>query len=161
MLKTTLDRLARIFTKGKIKRPDQHKPQVVTQLGQIIKTDLRWPYGFTAFPEQGTAILLLSGGDSSLPDILYISDQDKAPKLRKNESAIFSSLGGQIILGNKILMRNKEKNLKDILDKIIDQITSIQTVGHPGQHVISPNSQTQLKAIKTEISQLLEGDRAH
>ncbi len=50
----------------------------------------------------------------------------------------------------------KQKSLKEILEKLIDEIAAIQTQGAPPQHVVSPASVQKLQLIKLDIAQLLK-----
>jgi hypothetical protein len=55
-----------------------------------------------------------------------------------------------------ILFATKEQTLKKVLEKLIDEITAIQTIGGPPRHTISPDSAQKLTAIKQEIAKLLK-----
>jgi hypothetical protein len=66
--------------------------------------------------------------------------------------------GAKIGIGTDSLvyMQSKQKTLKEILEKMIDKTASIKTMGSPPQHVVSPDSQSELLMIKQDISQFLK-----
>jgi hypothetical protein len=55
-----------------------------------------------------------------------------------------------------LLIATKEQTLKKILEKLIDEITGMQTIGAPPKHDVSPASIQKLLAIKQDIAKLLK-----
>lgn len=54
------------------------------------------------------------------------------------------------------LFATKEQSLKKILEKLIDEITVIQTIGASPKHDVSPQSIQKLKSVKEDIAKLLK-----
>jgi len=60
------------------------------------------------------------------------------------------------ITDKKFKITNDVENLATLMKDLLDEIISIQTVGSPPQHVLSPTSITNFTTIKTRIALLLE-----
>ena len=151
-------RLRKIFALGKVTAPDAAKPQVQTRRGVILKKAVLWPYGFSSFPEEGTVVVLFQGGDQGAGEIIGISDQKDAPSLGSGDAALWSKGGAQVITKNsgKVDIHSKTKNLKTILDTLIDICQSINTVGGPAAQNLNPALVTQLTVLKTDVAALLD-----
>lgn len=152
------ERLRKIFALGKVTIPDGAKPQVQTRRGTVLQKGVLWPYGFSAFASKGTVVVLFQGGDQGAGEIIAISDQEDAPRLDSGDVALWSTGGAQVILKNsgKLDIHGKTKNLKTILDTLIDVCSSINTVGGPTAQTLNPTLVTQLTGLKTDVAALLE-----
>jgi hypothetical protein len=86
------------------------------------------------------------------------SDEYEAGAFKRGELVITDGEGLRWSIGEDSLFtfKNKEQNLKGILEKLIDEIAAIQTQGGPPQHVVSLVSVNKLQAIKQDIAKLLK-----
>jgi hypothetical protein len=59
-------------------------------------------------------------------------------------------------LGAKATLKNASQSLATLIGSLVDEISGIQTVGSPTNHLLSPSSIANFTMIKQKFSQLLE-----
>jgi hypothetical protein len=86
------------------------------------------------------------------------SDEYEAGEFKQNQLIITDGEGLKLGVDEAalFLFATKEQSLKKILEKLIDEIISIQTIGGPPKHTVSPDSMQKLAAIKQDIAKLLK-----
>ena len=67
-----------------------------------------------------------------------------------------NSSGVVIDMDGKLTINNAVEDLAEIMSDLLDKIIAIQTVGSPPQHILWPQSITDLTAIKVRLASLLE-----
>ncbi len=115
--------------------------------------------GIYAPPEDGMLVVVdFLEGSAAFPFISGIWGQEyNCGDFAKRELVIVKGKSKFRISSSGLFeLATSAQSLKAILEKIIDQTAAIKTIGSPPQHVVSPDSQSALKAIKDELAQLLE-----
>ncbi len=160
-VKQLFERIRKLFATGEITNPDFKAPQIKTQQGQIVKETIRWPYGFTSWPEEGTVLVMFKGGDQGAAEVLYVSSRNGEPSLEKGDAALWSKAGAAAIAkqSGKLAIYSNTITLKAWLDELITICSGINTVPTSGTNppqTLNPLVVTQLEALKLKTAQLLE-----
>ncbi len=157
-IKQLFQRLRKVFDTGEITNPDFTTPQVKTKQGQLVKETVRWPYGFTSWPEEGTVMVMFKGGDQGAAEVLYVSSRDGEPSLEKGDAALWSKAGAAAIAkqSGKLAIYSKTITMKAWLDELIDLCAAIKTTGSSTNQNLNPDLVIQFNALKQKTAQLLE-----
>lgn len=110
-------------------------------------------------PPDSIVIVGFIGWHTAFPYIAgFYSDEYTAGEFAEGQLMITDGEGLKfgIDVDALFLFETKQKSLKEILEKMLDEIAAIQTQGAPPQHVVSPVSIQKLQAIKMDIAQLLK-----
>lgn len=146
----------RILAPGSLEETDQVIAEVPISpiwVGQKGK-------GLYAVPPEGALVVVsFIGWNPAYPFVAGIwSDEYQAGEFVKDQLVITDGDGLKlgVDVDSLFLFETKTQSLKAILEKLIDEISAIQTQGAPPQHVVSPVSVQKLQAIKQEIAGLLK-----
>ncbi len=110
-------------------------------------------------PEDSLVIVEFIGWNPAYPYVSGVwSDGYQAGEFSKGQLVITDGDGLKlgVDVDSLFLFETKSQSLKAILEKLIDEITGMQTMGPPPRHKVSPVSVQKLQAIKQDVSKLLK-----
>jgi hypothetical protein len=163
----------RVITLGSMEDTEQVIPEV--PISPIWAGQRR--RGIYAIPNENQVVIIeFLGWNAAYPYVAGIwSDEYEAAAFRKNCLYITDGDGMQIVVdantqsitidnghiqvalnGSKCSIKNGSQNLFSILDSFIQNVTTMQTVGSPAQHVVSPADIAKLNQDKADLAQVLE-----
>ena len=110
-------------------------------------------------PEDALVIVEFIGWNPAYPYVSGVwSDEYQAGEFSKGQLVITDGEGLKlgVDVDSLFMFETKSQSLKAILEKLIDEITGMQTMGPPPKHKVSPGSVAKILAIKQDIAGLLK-----
>jgi hypothetical protein len=116
--------------------------------------------GIYAIPPEDTLVIIeYIGWNPAYPYVSGVwSDEYQAGEFSKGQLVITDGEGLKlgVDVDSLIMFKTKTQSLKAILEKLIDEIAGMQTMGPPQKHRVSPDSVAKILAVKQDIAGLLK-----